>query len=154
MSLFRKKPTRRPSSPSDEPRAPQPVNPAPPPPQFLRDNDVRTSLGSDAMITGRLSFTTATRIEGKLKGELRCTDLLIVGPTAVVEGLVKAEELRIEGLVRGEIVDTKKVEIAPSGKLFGKLRAAALVIHDGGIFEGECVMGLEKGLARQNQARG
>ena len=49
------------------------------------------------MISGRLSFTTPTRVEGKLKGELRCTELCIIGPTAVIEGTVRAEELRVEG---------------------------------------------------------
>ena len=42
--------------------------------------DVRVSLGSDAEVSGRLSFTTATRIEGRLKGEIRSVDLLVVGP--------------------------------------------------------------------------
>jgi hypothetical protein len=30
--------------------------------------DVRVSLGPDAEVTGKLSFATPTRIEGKLKG--------------------------------------------------------------------------------------
>ncbi|MGH7822543.1 MAG: bactofilin family protein [Candidatus Binatia bacterium] len=154
MSLFRKRSPRRPSPPKAEPRAPQPVTPPPPPPQFLRDNDVRTSLGPDAVIAGRLSFTTPTRVEGKLKGELRCTDLLIIGPTAVVEGLVKAAELRIEGLVRGDVVETRKVEIAPSGRLFGTIRSSLLVVHDGGVFEGECRMEPDGSRATQTQARG
>jgi hypothetical protein len=74
---------------------------------------VRTSIGADAVINGKLAFTTPTRVEGKLKGELRCTQLLIIGSTAVVEGWVKADELRVEGLVRGEIAETRKVEICP-----------------------------------------
>ncbi len=40
---------------------------------------MRTSIGADAVINGKLSFTTPTRVEGKLKGELRCTQLLIIG---------------------------------------------------------------------------
>src|SRR5947207_2989351 len=40
--------------------------------------EVRVSLGPDAEVTGKLSFTVPTRIEGKLKGEVRATDLLAV----------------------------------------------------------------------------
>ena len=138
MSLFRKK---RGPNPRGEARAPQPVAPPPPPPQFLRDTDVRTSLGPDAIINGRLSFTTPTRIEGRLKGELRCTHLLVVGVTAVVEGMVKVEELRVEGTVRGEIIEARRIEIGPSGKLYGRLVTESVILHEGGIFEGSCRMG-------------
>ncbi len=47
--------------------------------------DVRVSLGPDAEVTGKLSFATPTRIEGKLKGELRASDLLVIGAQAVVQ---------------------------------------------------------------------
>jgi len=56
--------------------------------------EVRVSLGPDAEVTGKLSFTVPTRIEGKLKGEVRATDLLVVGPQAIVHASVQAEKLR------------------------------------------------------------
>ena len=80
-------------------------------------------------------------MEGKLTGELHCSQLLIIGPTAVVEGRVKADELRIEGLVSGEVSETRKVEVFPRGKLTGKISAQLLVVRDGGFFEGECAVG-------------
>ena len=54
---------------------------------------VRSSLGPDTAITGKLSFSAPTRIDGKLKGEIRATDLLIIGEQAVVEGAVRAQKL-------------------------------------------------------------
>src|SRR5438094_9217947 len=59
--------------------------------------DVRVSLGPDAEVTGKLSFATPTRIEGKLKGELRASDLLIIGAQAVVQANVHAEKLIVLG---------------------------------------------------------
>src|SRR5207244_6784745 len=64
--------------------------------------EVRVSLGPDAEVTGKLSFTVPTRIEGKLKGEVRATDLLVVGPQAIVHASVQAEKLIVLGEVRGE----------------------------------------------------
>jgi len=143
MGIFQKRSPDNPLAALQPPppeREPQPVSSSPPPP-FLRDNEVRTSIGADAVINGKLAFTTPTRVEGKLKGELRCTQLLIIGPTAVVEGWVKADELRVEGLVRGEIAETRKVEICPQGRLIGRISSRLLVIRDGGFFEGECAVG-------------
>jgi cytoskeletal protein CcmA (bactofilin family) len=119
-------------------RQPQPMAPAATPPQFLRETEVRTSIGADAVITGKLSFTTPTRVEGKLKGELRCTQLLIISPSAVIEGWVKADELRVEGIIRGEVAETRKVEICARGRLIGKIATQVLVLHEGGFFEGQC----------------
>ena len=59
----------------------------------------------------------------------------------MVEGWVKADELRVEGLVRGEIAETRKVEICPQGKLIGKVSSRLLIIRDGGYFEGQCAVG-------------
>ena len=155
MSLFRRRFLANKTGKGTPPASsaqPQPLPPPPALPPFLRDNDIRTSLAPDAVITGKLSFTTATRIEGKLKGELHCTQLLIIGPTAVVEGWVKADVLQIEGVVRGEIVDTRKVEIRSGGKFTGRLQSQTLVIRDGGVFDGECRMGLEESSAARNKA--
>jgi cytoskeletal protein CcmA (bactofilin family) len=130
--------SRQPPSPE---RMPQPVAPPAPPPQFLRETEVRTSIGADAVINGKLSFNTPTRIEGKLKGELRCTQLLIIGATAVVEGSVRAEELRIEGIVRGEVLETQKVEVCPRGQLVGRVVANRLIVRDGGHLDAQCKVG-------------
>ena len=144
MAIFEKRSPANPLSALQPPapqRLPQPVVAASPPPQFLRDSEIRTSIGADAVINGKLSFNTPTRVEGKLKGELHCTQLLIIGPTAVVEGFVRADELRIEGIVEGEVRDTRKVEICDKGRLVGRVTSQVLVIRDGAFFEGQCAVG-------------
>jgi cytoskeletal protein CcmA (bactofilin family) len=146
MAIFQKRSPENPLvnlQPPPPEREPQPVPPPAPPPQFLRDVEVRTSIGADAVISGKLCFNTPTRIEGKLKGELRCTALLIIGATAVVEGWVKADEVRIEGILRGEIAETRKIEVCDGGTLVGKATARVLVVREGGLFEGEGTIGPE-----------
>ena len=54
---------------------------------------LRASLGPDTAVSGRLSFTVPTRIDGRLRGEVRASDLLVVGEDAVVEGVVRALRL-------------------------------------------------------------
>ena len=73
--------------------------------------DVRVSLGPDAEVTGKLSFVSPTRIEGKLKGEVRSSDLLIIGPEAVVQATVHAEKLVVLGEVRGEVLGASLVPV-------------------------------------------
>lgn len=108
--------------------------------------DVRVSLGPDAEVTGKLSFAVPTRIEGKLKGELRASDLLVIGPQAVVQATVQAEKLVVLGEIRGEVHGASRVEICAGGRLFGDVETKCLVVEEGGMFEGRSRMA-EKGPA-------
>ncbi len=102
--------------------------------------EVRVSLGADAEVSGRLSFTTATRIEGRLKGEIRSVDLLVVGPEAQVHATVHAQVLIVLGHIHGNVISTERVEIRPGGRILGDIDTHALVIAEGGYFEGQCRM--------------
>jgi cytoskeletal protein CcmA (bactofilin family) len=103
-------------------------------------DDVRVSLGSDSEVTGKLSFASATRIEGKLKGEVRAADLLVVGPQAVVHATVRADRLVVLGEVRGEVLAAARVEVCAGGKLYGDVETQTLVIQEGATFEGRSRM--------------
>lgn len=157
MAMFEKKSPVNPLAARQPPppqRQPQPLPPPAAPPQFLRESEVRTSIAADAVINGKLAFTTPTRVEGKLKGELRCTQLLIIGASAVVEGWVKADELRVEGVLRGEVAETRKVEVCERGRLIGKVSAQRLVLHEGGHLDGECRIGSDDSSAERRLGTG
>jgi cytoskeletal protein CcmA (bactofilin family) len=102
--------------------------------------EVSVSLGSDAEVSGRLSFSGATRIEGRLKGEVRSADLLVVGPQAVVRATVHAGVLVVLGRIYGNVVEAARVEIRPGGLIVGDITTRALVVAEGGTFEGNCRM--------------
>jgi len=109
--------------------------------------DIRVSLGPDAEVTGKLSFATPTRIEGKLKGEVHASDLLVVGPQAIVQANVRAEKLVVLGEIRGEVLGANRVEICAGGKIYGDIETKALVVHEGATFEGRAKMGDQLGVA-------
>jgi len=44
-------------------------------------------------------------------------------------------------VVEGEVTAKERVEIHSRGNLHGNISTPALVIHEGGIFEGNCKMG-------------
>lgn len=102
--------------------------------------DIRVSLGPDAEVTGKLSFVGPTRIEGKLRGQVRAADLLVIGAEAVVEASVRAEKLVILGEVRGQVEGAGRVQICAGGKLFGDVETRSLVIEEGATFEGQARM--------------
>lgn len=92
---------------------------------------LRASLGSDTSVTGKLSFAAPTRIDGKLKGEVRANDLLLIGEQGSVEGTVNAKALILEGTVRGDVVGTEWVQVQASGRLVGSVAAHRIEIAYG-----------------------
>ncbi|MFQ5667186.1 MAG: polymer-forming cytoskeletal protein [Candidatus Binatia bacterium] len=99
---------------------------------------LRPALGRDTHVSGRLSFTVPTRIDGRLRGEVRATKLLVVGEHAVVEGIVRAFKLVVLGEVRGEVRGAQRVEVGTQGRLLGTVETRSLVVKEGGCLDGDC----------------
>jgi len=115
-----------------EPKDPVTIEVMPPMPVL------RPSLGPDTSVTGRLSFTMPTRLDGKLRGEVHATDMLLIGEQGYVEGIVRAPKLVVLGEVRGEVRGAERVEIGPGGRIMGSVETYSLVVEEGGCLDGDC----------------
>jgi cytoskeletal protein CcmA (bactofilin family) len=98
----------------------------------------RALLSEESEVSGKLSFTGPTRIDGRLRGEVRGGDLLVIGESGYVNGTIQATTLLVLGRVEGEVLGAERVEIGPRGALRGSIETRALVVHDGAQFEGDC----------------
>jgi cytoskeletal protein CcmA (bactofilin family) len=98
----------------------------------------RSLLGADTVVTGRLSFTVPTRIDGTLRGEVRASELLVIGEDGFVDGTVRALKLIVLGKMRGDVRGAERVEIGPGGQLTGTIETRSLVVADGGQLDGDC----------------
>ncbi|GBD25836.1 hypothetical protein HRbin30_01161 [bacterium HR30] len=102
---------------------------------------VRQLLGRETTVTGKLSFNAPTRIDGVLNGEVRASDLLVIGEEGKVDGAVRARQLLVLGEVRGEVLVEGRAEIGASGRLFGSIQSKDLVVQAGAVLEGDCKIG-------------
>jgi cytoskeletal protein CcmA (bactofilin family) len=95
-------------------------------------------LDKDSEVSGKLSFSGPTRIDGTLRGEVRATDMLIIGESGYVDGTVQAASLVVLGRVDGAVVGADRVEIGARGILRGSIETRALVVNEGGLLDGDC----------------
>jgi len=100
----------------------------------------RAYIDQGSKISGKLEFAGPAQIEGQVDGEISAKDSLMIGESAVVTAQIKASSIIVAGKVSGEIIASERIEIRPSAKVSGNLTTPRLVVHDGAIFEGNCVM--------------
>jgi len=109
-------------------------------------------LDSGASFKGELEFEDTMRIDGRFSGKIVSKNELIVGESATIEGDIHVGRVAISGTVIGKIVAEQRVEIHRNGKVYSDIDTPALVIEEGAIFQGNCVMGDRKGASVTNIA--
>ncbi len=98
-------------------------------------------LDRGASFKGEMEFEDTMRIDGRFNGKIVSKNELIVGESAHIEGDLHVGRVAISGTVIGKIVAEQRVEIHRNGKVYSDIETPALVIEEGAIFQGNCVMG-------------
>jgi cytoskeletal protein CcmA (bactofilin family) len=98
---------------------------------------VRTVLFPNSSISGKLSYDLPVKIDSRFTGEVKASDLLVVGANAHVEARVAARRLQLEGKLVGSVQVVGCFEIMPGGHFKGDAQAGQLKVHPGAIFDGQ-----------------
>ncbi len=98
-------------------------------------------LAAGTRIEGSFLASENVRLDGGIKGEVRCARRLAVGEKGWVEGTLEAAELVVWGRVEGQVEVSGTLHIKSGGKVLGDIRASRLVVDEGGHYEGECLIG-------------
>ncbi|HEU4522114.1 MAG TPA: polymer-forming cytoskeletal protein [Thermoanaerobaculia bacterium] len=106
-----------------------------------KSGELNGFLDRGATFQGEMEFEDTMRIDGKFNGRITSKNELIVGESAHIEGDIHVGRIAISGTVVGKIVATQRVEIHRNGKVYSDIDTPALVIEEGAIFQGNCVMG-------------
>jgi len=102
-------------------------------------------LDHGSSFKGELEFEDTMRIDGRFNGKIVSKNELIVGESAHIEGDIHVGRIAISGTVVGKIVADQRVEIHRNGKVYSDVDTPALIIEEGAVFQGNCVMGDKKG---------
>lgn len=103
--------------------------------------DIKAFLGPGSRFEGKLSFDEMVRLDGSFTGEIRSSDTLVVGDTAVIEGDIQVGALLLSGRFTGNIVATSLVELRAPAQVEGSIEAPVLKIEEKVLFNGQIKMG-------------
>ena len=101
---------------------------------------VPTYVGKGMRIEGKIWGTRPIWIEGEVRGSVDCVSEVIIGESGKVDATIRASIIKVNGFVEGELFASKQIEIMSKGRVRGNITniPGSLVIHDGGIVEGQC----------------
>ncbi|GMR05231.1 MAG: hypothetical protein BMS9Abin24_025 [Thermodesulfobacteriota bacterium] len=108
--------------------------------------DVIGFIGKGMTFEGKLTFNDTVKIDGTFNGEIDSPGTLVVGESGYVKGEIKVGNAVITGEVKGTLEATARVEIKAPGKMYGDITTPNLIIGEGVVFEGNCIM-VERGKA-------
>ena len=94
----------------------------------------RSCIGSGMSIVGNIECNGPAQVFGRVKGELRASDLLI-GDGAQIEGSVVAQDVTVCGRVKGTI-RAVRVKLQDGGTVEGDILHRSLSIDENSVFEG------------------
>lgn len=97
----------------------------------------RTVLFPNSSISGKLSYNLPVKIDSRFTGEIKTSDLLVVGANAQVDAHISAQRLQVEGKLVGNVLVVGCFEVLPGGHFQGEFKAGELRVHPGAICEGK-----------------
>jgi cytoskeletal protein CcmA (bactofilin family) len=107
------------------------------------DSHLETVVGAESSFQGTLRSKGSVRIDGKIEGGISAEGV-ILGERGEVQGDISARTVIIGGKVTGNVHATESLELLAKSQVFGDLHAPQLLIAEGAIFEGSCLMASEK----------
>lgn len=99
-----------------------------------------TIIGSEAYFQGTLTAKGSLRVDGRIDGSIVDAKTVTIGKTGKVKGDISCEICYTRGEIRGTIVALEHVEALAGSRLDGDIRAPRVIIEEGAVFNGNCIM--------------
>ncbi|MFZ2898195.1 MAG: polymer-forming cytoskeletal protein [Saprospiraceae bacterium] len=98
------------------------------------------SLVQGTVVEGDIQSKSDIRIDGRIKGSLKCEAKVIIGPTGAIEGEVTCKSAMVEGRFQGTLVVEDLLTIKETADVNGHIRYGKLVVQPGAVLVGDLRM--------------
>lgn len=100
-----------------------------------------TLISAGTVVKGDIVSENDLRIDGTIKGNIKCSSKIIIGSTGFVDGNIEGVQADVTGKVQGHIIVKEFLQLRGECNVTGNLSAAKLQIDPTAVFNGQCQMG-------------
>jgi cytoskeletal protein CcmA (bactofilin family) len=97
-------------------------------------------VAPDMVVTGDLQAEGVIRIEGRVTGNVRAGNQILLAQGATIEGDLETREAILGGEVLGTVTASERVEVQATAEVHGDIVAPRLLIQEGGRMNGQIRM--------------
>ena len=97
-------------------------------------------IGEGSYFKGEFTLNGTLRVDGCYEGEKLEVENVFVGPTGKIKSNIKTVSAVIEGIIIGNIEAKNRVMLMPTSRVLGEIRTPELIIQNGVILEGLCII--------------
>jgi cytoskeletal protein CcmA (bactofilin family) len=103
--------------------------------------EIGSLIGTGTTVTGDLSFSGGLRVDGVVRGAVRCSEgeksgILVISEHGTIEGEVRASHIVVAGRIQGPVHAAELIELQPKARVQGDVQYRALEMHHGAVVEG------------------
>jgi len=102
------------------------------------------SLVVGTKIEGKVYADSDIRIDGSIKGNLKCSGRVIIGQQGAVNGEIDCQNAVIEGKFDGKLLVAETLSVKETAKVTGDINTQKLMVQNGAVFNVNCIMGGHK----------
>jgi len=107
----------------------------------IREN-LDTHIGDGTQIKGDINSSGGIRIDGEFEGNINTKEFLIIGKNGKIKvNEAKVKDANIAGNFEGKLFAENKIHLEKGANFKGEITCKLLVIEEGVIFNGTCIMG-------------
>lgn len=103
-------------------------------------NEINTIIGKNSYFKGVFSIKGGLKVEGCYEGENLNVESVFITTTGKIKSNIKAGTVVVEGIIIGNIEAKNRVMLMPTSRILGEIRTPELIIQNGAIVEGLCVI--------------
>lgn len=103
--------------------------------------NINNIIAKGTSITGDIDAAGNIRIDGKIKGHIKCKSKVVTGKGSTIEGNIYAQNAEIEGDITGILEIADILVLKPTAVVQGDIRTGKLIVEAGAKFNGSCRMG-------------
>ena len=107
----------------------------------LNDSGETCVISHGTMIDGKFKATENVRVDGIIKGEVKCEKRLVMGEKGRIEGTISSKDAIIMGKIEGELHVTGTLTLKGTALIKGIINAKYMIVDEGAKYYGECNIG-------------
>ena len=98
-------------------------------------------ITNGTVLEGKFRASENVRLDGLMKGEMRCDKRIVMGEKGKVEGNVTTQDAVVMGTIEGELTASGTLTLKGTALIKGTITAKSLIVEEGARYYGECHIG-------------